>query len=35
VEQDYLARVQLTGIAHGGAATAADVNAAFGTGFAG
>src|SRR3569833_2987137 len=27
VEQDYLARVQLTGIAHGGAASAADVNA--------
>jgi hypothetical protein len=33
VEQDYLARVQLTGIAHGGAASAADVNAAFGTAF--
>ncbi|HUR87532.1 MAG TPA: choice-of-anchor U domain-containing protein, partial [Ramlibacter sp.] len=33
VEHDYLARVQLTGIAHGGNATAADVNAAFGTTF--
>ncbi|MES2940420.1 MAG: hypothetical protein V4864_22260 [Pseudomonadota bacterium] len=33
VEQDYLGRVQLTGTAHGGAASAADLNAAFGTAF--
>jgi hypothetical protein len=35
VEQDFLARVELTGVAHGQAATAADLNAAFGTAFAG
>jgi hypothetical protein len=35
VEQDFLARVDLTGIPHGGAATAADLNAAFGTAFTG
>lgn len=34
VEQHYLANVQLIGVAaHGGSATAADVNAAFGTNF--
>jgi hypothetical protein len=34
VEQHFLARAQLTGVAHGEAATAADLNAAFGTTFA-
>jgi hypothetical protein len=33
VEQDFLARVQLTGVSHGGAASAAELNAAFGTAF--
>ena len=33
VEQHYLAQVSLVGIGHGGAATAADLNAAFGTVF--
>jgi hypothetical protein len=34
VEQHYLAQVTLTGTAHGGAASAADLNAVFGTHFA-
>ncbi|KQV86645.1 hypothetical protein ASD15_29075 [Massilia sp. Root351] len=34
VEQDYLAQVQLVGTVHAGSATAADLNAAFGTSFA-
>jgi hypothetical protein len=33
VEQHYLEQVTLVGIGHGGAATAADLNAVFGTGF--
>ncbi len=33
VEQNYLAQVSLVGLAHGGAATAADLNAVFGTAF--
>ncbi|HSV55318.1 MAG TPA: choice-of-anchor U domain-containing protein, partial [Burkholderiaceae bacterium] len=35
VEQHYMAQVQLTGVAHGGAASAADLNDAFGTAFTG
>jgi hypothetical protein len=34
VEQQFLEQVKITGLPHGGAATAADVNAAFGTAFA-
>jgi hypothetical protein len=33
VEQNYLAQVTLVGLAHGGAATAADLNAVFCTAF--
>lgn len=34
VEQNYLAQVELLGLAHGSSATAAELNAAFGTSFA-
>lgn len=33
VEQHYFQQIQLVGVAHGGAATAADLNTMFGTGF--
>jgi hypothetical protein len=33
VEQQFLAQVKITGVPHGGTATAVDVNAAFGTAF--
>ena len=33
VEQNYFQQIQLVGVAHGTAATAADLNAMFGTGF--
>jgi hypothetical protein len=33
VEQYYLAQIQVVGVSHGGSASAADVNAAFGTTF--
>ena len=33
VEQNYFEQIKLVGVAHGAAASAADLNAVFGTGF--
>lgn len=35
VEQNYFEQIKLAGVAHGASASAADLNAVFGTGFGG